>query len=133
MVFVRNLAFFVVLIAVLSFVFVLPVFAESNFQPQNLIGEWWADWNYRNIVSGKLFLTILSVEGIKVSGKFELTGAKAPNEEFKDGILEGNTLKITTEYQYIELVFEGKTLSGFALSDPYKATRSEIKNGVKVK
>ena len=44
--FVKNLAFFTVLIAVLSFVLVLPVFAESNFQPQNLIGEWWGEWKY---------------------------------------------------------------------------------------
>lgn len=104
-----------------------------TFDSQSPVGEWWSDWNFTPTVGGKFFLKVASVVGTKVSGEFELTGGKARGEKFRNGVLDGNILKITTQELYIEIVFEGKTMAGFALSGAYKEQRSEIKNGVKMK
>ena len=131
--FVKNLAFFTVLIAVLSFVLVLPVFAESNFQPQNLIGEWWGEWKFRTF-GGKVFLTIDKVGGKKVSGEIQMSNSKIPAEKFTEGLLEENVLKIKTKLRYIELTITDKEMNGFVETTIGPTVlRSELEHLARVK
>lgn len=113
----------------------VPVSWGNAATCSDLAGEWWADWSYSQSVGGKFFLEVASVEadGKQALGSYELTGGKASNEKFKGAVVNCNKLKITTRDLYIELDFEGNTMSGFALSGPYREQRSEIRNGRKMK
>lgn len=128
-----GLSFIILNVFIAALIVVDAYGLQNQFNSQNLIGEWVAEWSYRVTVNGKVFLTIKSVEGAKVSGNLMIIGGRDWGGSFDNAILEGNILKIKTSSLDIELVFNDSTFFGFSLSGPYREQKSEIKNGTKIK
>jgi hypothetical protein len=103
----------------------LPVAVAQDVDPKNLVGEWWGRWSASAGPTGNYYLTILRVDGNKVYGKVELTGARRPNFSF-EGTLEGNVLRYSSPDKLadVELVITGNTIAGHSVTQGFG--RSEI-------
>lgn len=100
----------------LMFAFVQMAVAETApaFDPQSLVGEWWCDWKASMFPSatGKIYITVKSVENSRVLGEKEVTGSKLEYGVHKfEGTLKDNVLNIPKS---TELTVEGKRMTGFA-------------------
>ena len=90
----------------------------ASVDPQSLIGEWPGEWTQaagkQHPVRGPYSLTILRVQGDRVHGQVELSGANRPKtSEFKfEGQVTGNTLSFGRKGQRTELTIEGNRMRG---------------------
>lgn len=114
----RKAKTLVAMVAILLTVtFVQMAIAEVPvFDTQSLIGEWWGEWNTINgQFSGKIYITVEKIDGSKVFGVAEATGAdKYLRHEKFVGVLEGNVLSITLSRLWLSLTIEDKTMEGSA-------------------
>lgn len=100
------------------FAFVPTVMAETvpAVDPQSLVGEWWGEWRIiAGVSSGRIYITVKKIEGNKVFGIIEVSGAdRYLGYEKFEGTLEGNVLSITLSRLWLNLVIKGKTMEGYA-------------------